>query len=80
MLMYGKCECFVMQMLYDCFLCASCGRSQCCFLHDLQFVKAGRGCKSRPYERGILQSQSYDCLVSVAMSAICCCGEYFYYF
>ena len=27
-------------------LCASCGRSQCCVLHDLQFVNAGRGCMS----------------------------------
>ena len=25
MLMYGECECFVMQMLYVCVLCASCG-------------------------------------------------------
>ena len=25
MLVYGKCECFVMQMLYVCVLCASCG-------------------------------------------------------
>ena len=45
MLMYGKCECFVMQMLYVCVLCASCGSSQCCILHDLQFVSAGRGYK-----------------------------------
>ena len=28
----GKCECFVMQVLYVCVLCASCGRSQCCVL------------------------------------------------
>ena len=35
MLMYWKYECFVMQMLY---VCASCGSSQCCILHDLQFV------------------------------------------
>ena len=41
MLVYGECECFVMQMLYVCVLCASCGSSQCCVLHDLQFVKAG---------------------------------------
>ena len=40
--MYGECECFVMQMLYVCVLCASCGSSQCCVLHDLQFVNAGR--------------------------------------
>ena len=38
MLVYGKCECLVMQMLYVCVLCASCGSSQCCVLHDLQFV------------------------------------------
>ena len=40
MLVYGKCECFVMQM-YVCLLCASCGSSQCCVLHYLQFVNAG---------------------------------------
>ena len=44
MLVYGERECFVMQMLYVCVLCASCGSSQCCVLHDLQFVNAGRGC------------------------------------
>ena len=32
-------------------LCASCGSSQCCVLHDLQFVNAGRGCNRRPYRR-----------------------------
>ena len=26
-----------------CVLCASCGSSQCCVLHDLQFVNAARG-------------------------------------
>ena len=51
MLVYGECECFVMQMLYVCVLCASCGSSQCCVLHDLQFVNAGRGCNRRPYRR-----------------------------
>ena len=44
MLVYGKYECFIMQMLYVCVLCASGGSS-----HDLQFVNAGRGCKRRPY-------------------------------
>ena len=34
MLVYGECECFVMQMLYVCVLCASYGSSQCCVLHD----------------------------------------------
>ena len=38
MLVYGECECFVMQMLDVCVLCASCGSSQCCVLHDLQFA------------------------------------------
>ena len=32
MLVYGKYECFVMQILYVLVLCASCGRSQCCTL------------------------------------------------
>ena len=57
---YGKCECFVMQMLYVCVLCASCGSSQCCIL---QFVNSGRGCKRRPYGRGLLQSWSHNCFV-----------------
>ena len=50
---YGECECFVMQMLYDCVLCTSCGSSQCCILHDLQFVNAVRICRRRQYGRGI---------------------------
>ena len=36
--MYGECECFIMQMLYVCVLCASCGSSQCCILHDLSLL------------------------------------------
>ena len=62
MVVYGECDCFVMQMLYVCVLCASCGSSQCCVLHDLQFVNAGRGCNRRPYRRGILQSRSHNCV------------------
>ena len=38
MLVYGKCESFVMQMLYVCVLCASRGSSECCVLHDLQLL------------------------------------------
>ena len=80
MLVYGECECFVMQM-YVCGLCASCGNSQCCILHDLQFVNAGRGCNRRPYRRGILQSQSHNCFIGsheclphpVAVSAFMIC-------
>ena len=51
MLVYGNCECFIMQMVYVCVLCASCGSLQCCALHGLQFVNAGRGCKRRSYGR-----------------------------
>ena len=40
MLVFGKCEGFVMQMLYVCVLCVSCGSSQCYILHYLQFVNA----------------------------------------
>ena len=64
MLVYLKYECFVMQMLYVCVLCASCGSSQRFILHDLQFVHAGRGCKRRPYGMDILQSRSHDCPIS----------------
>ena len=39
---YGKCECFFMQMLYVCVLCSFCRSSQCFVLHDFQFVNAGR--------------------------------------
>ena len=63
MLVYRKYECFVMHMLYVCVLYASCGSSQCCILHDLQFVNAGRGCKIRLYGRGILQCRPHDCLI-----------------
>ena len=97
MLVYGKYECLVMQMLYVCVLCASCGNSQGCILHDLltyplhpnvghkatilhdlQFVNAGRRCKRRPYRRGILQSQSHDCLIGsheclILFTPCCCC-------
>ena len=35
MLVYGKYECFVMQMLYVCVLCASCGSSAFCMTCSL---------------------------------------------
>ena len=59
----GSVKAFVMQILYVCVLCAFCGIPQCCVLHDLQFVNAGRGRRRQPYGRGILQSRSHDCLV-----------------
>ena len=79
MLVYGKCECFVMKMFYVCVLCASCGSSQCCILHDLQFVNAGRGYRRQPYETGILQSWSHNCLVGsnecLLLFTPSCCSE-----
>ena len=39
--MHGKYECVIMQLLYVCVLCASCGNPQLCVLHDLQFVNDG---------------------------------------
>ena len=65
-----------------CVLCASCGSSQCCFLHDLQLVNAGRGCKRRPYGICIPQNQSEECLIGsqeflLLLTPSCCC-ECFY--
>ena len=67
-----------------CLYCgASCGNSLCCILYDLQFVDAGRGCKRRPYGRGILHSRSHDCLISnhqcLLLFTLSCCGECFYH-
>ena len=83
MFVYGKYECFVMQMLYVCVLCASCGSSKFCILHDLQFVNAGRGCKRQLYGRDILQNRSHDCLIGsqeclLLFTPSCCC-ECFYH-
>ena len=39
MLVYGKCECRHVDV---CVLCAFCGSFQCCVMHDLPFVNAGR--------------------------------------
>ena len=43
MLVYGEYECFIMHMLYVCVLCASCGSSQCCVLHDFQMTQPTSG-------------------------------------
>ena len=51
--MCGKYECFVIQMLYVCVLCASCVSSQCCVLHDLQFVDLSSEIYNRPITKGI---------------------------
>ena len=60
-------------------LCASCGSSQCCVLHDSQYVNAGRGCNRRPYRR--VMSVSFCLPHPVAVSAfmicrgLCACTE-----
>ena len=63
-------------------LCASYGSSQCCVLHDLQFVNAGRGCNRRPYRRDILQSRSHNCFIGshecLLLFTPSCCSECFY--
>ena len=44
MLIYGKYKCFVMQMLYVCVFCASCGSSQFCMSCSLlMLVEDERG-------------------------------------
>ena len=64
MLVYGECECFVMQMLYVwCLVCILWQFSMLAFCMTLQFVNAGRGCNRRPYRRGILQSRSHNCFI-----------------
>ena len=81
MLVYGKYECFVIQMLYVCVLCASWGSSQCCVLHDLPFVNAGRGFKRQPYGRGMFLSRSPNCLIGshecFLLFTPSCCSECF---
>ena len=59
MLVYGMCECFVMQMLYFCVLCASVAvlNAALCMTW-LQFLLM-----LREDGRDIMQSQSHDCLV-----------------
>ena len=73
----------VMQRLYVCVFCASCVRSQCCILHDLQFVNADRGCKRRQYGRGILKSWSHNLFIGshecIRLFATSCCCECFYH-
>ena len=82
--MYGKCECFVMKKLYVCVLCTSMWQFSMLVLPDLPFVNAGRGCKRRPYGRGILQSRSHNCFVGsheyLILFTPSCCSECFHDF
>ena len=78
MLVYGKYECFVMQMLY---VCVHPGSSLYCILYDLHFVKAGRGCDhmEEPYSRAglitalqVAMSVSFSLPHPVAMNVLSC--------
>ena len=64
-------------------LCLMCILWQYSILHDLQFVNAVRGCKWRPYGRGILQSQSQDYLICshecLLLFTLSCCCDCFYH-
>ena len=83
-----RCLCMRSMSVSSCRCCmfmscvASCGSSQCCVLHDLQFVNAGRGCHRRPYRRGILQSRSHNCFIGshecLLLFTPSCCSECFY--
>ena len=79
---WGVCMFCHADVVYVCVLCASCGSSQCCVLHDLQFVNVGRGCNRRPYRRGILQSRSHRCFIGchecLLLFTPSCCSECFY--
>ena len=83
MLVYGKYEYLVMQLVYVCILSVSCSRHKCCILHNVPFVIAGQVCKGRPYGRGILQCRFQDCLVGshecILLFTTSSCGECFYY-
>ena len=65
---------FVMQMVYVFVLCASCVGSQCCILHDLQFVNTRGDHMEEVYSRAslmtalyVVMSVSYCLLHSVAV-------------
>ena len=79
MLVYGKCECFIMQMLYVCVHLVAVFNAAFCMTCSLSMlVKDARG----DHERGILQSRSHDCLVGsheYLLFTPSCCNECFYY-
>ena len=69
--MYGKYECFVMQMLYVCVLCTSCGSSQCSFCMTFRLLMLVDDARSdhreEAYSRSGLMTAVY-----VAMSVSFC--------
>ena len=80
MLVYGNCECLSCR----CCMCVSCVHPVTVLnaAFCMTFVNVGRGCKTRPYGRGILQSQSHNCLVGshacLLLFTPSCCSECFY--
>ena len=82
---WGLCECLLLKSgsmgsvtVSSCKCCmfVSCG-------HPVAVLNAGRGCKSRPYGRGILHSRSHDCIVGsheclLLFTPSCCCDCFYY--
>ena len=80
MLVCGKCDCFVMQMFVSCVHPVAVLNAAFCMTCSLLMLV--RGCKRRPYRRGILQSWSHNCLVCshecLLLFTPSCCSECFY--
>ena len=72
MLLYGKCECFIMQVLEVCVLFASCGSSQCSILHNFSLLILVEDA------RGDHMEEAYS-RAGLLLFAPCCCGECMYY-
>ena len=57
MLVYGKCECFVMQMLYDGVFCASRGSPQCMTCSLFMVIEGAKGNHmEEAYSRAVLKT------------------------
>ena len=79
MLVYGKCECFVKQMLYECDFCVSSGSCQCCVLYDLNLLMLVEDSRGDDMEEAYFRADlmtaflcSHECLLLFTPS---CCDE-----
>ena len=79
--MYGKYECFVMQMLYVCVLCAFCGSSQCCMtcslLMQVEEAYSRAGLMTALYPMNVSSCLPHPVGVSAFIigSGLCACTE-----
>ena len=84
-----KCSCMGSMSVSSCRCCmfVSCVHPvavlNAAFFMTFRLLNAGRGCKRGPYETGILQSRSHDCIVGshecLLLFTPFCSGECFYY-